>query len=72
MMKITVDEKWCKGCKICISSCPKEVLKLSGKRNEKGHLVAFAAYPEKCIGCRMCEKFCPDLCITVEQEDKDA
>jgi formate hydrogenlyase subunit 6/NADH:ubiquinone oxidoreductase subunit I len=22
----------------------------------------------KCIGCRMCEKICPDMCINVDPE----
>lgn len=57
-----IERDWCKGCGICIRFCPKQVL----AADDDGK--AFARYPEKCIGCRLCEFRCPDLAITVREE----
>ena len=64
MPKIEFDIERCKGCGFCIEACPKKIIKLSGKINEKGY-----KYPEmtsdECIGCAMCYNVCPDCCIEV-------
>ena len=59
--ELTVDEKYCKGCGVCASFCPCQVLEV---RNEKVHI----ANPDKCIGCRLCEKLCPDYAIYFSEE----
>ena len=33
--KITIDENICKGCELCVSVCPKKVLKLSETKLQK-------------------------------------
>jgi len=58
---VKINEKWCKGCGICVAFCPKGVL-VMGER-----LKAEVKYQEKCIGCKMCEYYCPDFAITVEE-----
>jgi len=55
----TIERGWCKGCGICIRFCPKGVL----AADDEGK--ATAQFPDKCIGCRLCEYRCPDLAITV-------
>ena len=60
-----IDRDWCKGCGICVSFCPTNVLELD--RHEK----AVAARTEDCIACRMCELRCPDLAVEVEIEDNE-
>lgn len=60
-----ITRQWCKGCGICVEFCPKKVLDLD--KEEK----VFVKYPEKCIGCRMCEYRCPDLAIEVLVEKDD-
>lgn len=59
-----IDRGWCKGCGICVRFCPKQVLQLD--EQEK----AYAAHPEKCVCCKMCEMRCPDLSITIETEEE--
>jgi 2-oxoglutarate ferredoxin oxidoreductase subunit delta len=57
-------ERYCKGCGICVSFCPKKVLSLrSGK--------VFVERQELCIGCLMCELRCPDFAIEVERKDEE-
>ncbi|MFA4985419.1 MAG: 4Fe-4S binding protein [Candidatus Brocadiia bacterium] len=65
MPKITVREERCKGCGLCISICPKQVLAPSESINSKGYHPTFMKYPEKCIGCTMCALTCPDQVIEV-------
>lgn len=64
--KITVNEKWCKSCGICIHYCPKNVLIAS----EKGYPVAKKI--DDCIRCMLCELRCPDFAISVIKKDKNA
>ncbi len=67
-MAIYIEERLCKGCVLCVHYCPKEVLKMSDRRNEKGYNVAEVANPEKCNSCKMCEINCPDFVIYVVKE----
>lgn len=53
---------WCKGCGLCVSSCPKNILCL----NEKGKITV--TMPEKCTGCGTCESTCPDFAISVRMK----
>jgi|GEM_PF-164360 2-oxoglutarate ferredoxin oxidoreductase subunit delta len=61
----TVRERYCKGCNICVTFCPKRVLTLKGGK-------VFAERPELCIGCTMCELRCPDFAIEVHEEDEES
>ena len=55
---------YCKGCGICVSVCPKQVL---GLGKDKAQVVQ----PDQCIGCLNCEYHCPDFAITVTEGEKD-
>jgi len=59
---IHVNEDWCKGCAICVSFCPKQVLAL----NDDGKATVVDA--GQCSVCMQCEMRCPDLAISVETE----
>ena len=49
----------CKSCGRCIIACPKDVISLSGKINERGY--DYAMYSgEGCIGCGNCYYTCPE------------
>lgn len=68
MAKAIIDEKVCKGCGLCISVCPKKLLRLAKERmNDKGYNPAVLSDEAACIGCAMCGVICPDSAITVEK-----
>ncbi|MDE6779189.1 MAG: 4Fe-4S binding protein [Alistipes sp.] len=65
---IVVDKERCKGCAVCTSVCPCDVLSMSAEVNGKGYQVAFMANPDACTGCASCGIICPDSCITVYRQ----
>lgn len=69
MNRVTFREERCKGCELCVSACPKQIIKLSEERlNEKGFRPAEVTDAEKCIGCAFCATICPDVVIEVEKD----
>ncbi len=58
----------CKGCGICIDVCPVKMLEYSPEYNEKGYRIPRIrdGMDNKCIGCRLCERYCPDFAVYVE------
>ena len=62
---IEVQTQRCKGCSICVVSCPTQAISLSKFVNDKGYNYCELSEPEKCIGCAGCGQVCPDACITV-------
>ena len=68
MAKVRFQEDLCKGCGLCVSACPKKIIRLSGELiNKKGHHPAVITKQEDCIGCAFCATMCPDTVITVEK-----
>jgi 2-oxoglutarate ferredoxin oxidoreductase subunit delta len=65
---INISKSLCKGCSICIDVCPKNTLKLSGEINEYGQFYPEVGDLKTCIGCRLCELYCPDFAIEVNTE----
>ena len=61
----TIDSDQCKGCGLCVSVCPKNVLELSNQINIKGYYPAYQARANDCIVCAMCCIMCPDVAITI-------
>lgn len=59
--RLVLKSAWCKGCNICVSFCPRNVLAL-----EKGKVVI--ADPEACVKCGICESLCPDFAIYLTTE----
>ena len=62
---IVVDIERCKGCEICVESCPAKVIKMEKRVNSKGYHYAYLEIPELCTGCENCAIVCPDAVITV-------
>ncbi len=69
---IVVDRERCKGCEVCIPSCPTQVIELAKEVNGKGYHYAYMANPEACIGCANCAIVCPDGVISVYKVKKSA
>jgi 2-oxoglutarate ferredoxin oxidoreductase subunit delta len=68
---ITIDEELCKGCYLCQSVCPMDLISVSDRLNQKGYHPA--QYNEarldledhRCTGCALCALVCPDIAIEV-------
>lgn len=67
---IEVSDLYCKGCELCISVCPQEVLKLDEQRLTPGGYHPAHIYKDGCTGCAVCALMCPDAAITVYRESK--
>lgn len=68
---IIVDKERCKGCRVCVSSCPFKVIELSPMVNSKGYNYCEMTTPEQCTGCASCALVCPDSCITVYRQKQE-
>ncbi len=66
MAKVIINEDRCKGCGLCASQCPKQIISLAkDKLNKKGFHPAQVTQQENCIGCAFCATTCPDVAIEV-------
>lgn len=61
MKKLFIQRKWCKGCRVCVAFCPKDVLAIDSEDK------VYTKNPENCIYCGLCELRCPDLAIEVRE-----
>jgi 2-oxoglutarate ferredoxin oxidoreductase subunit delta len=61
---VVVNEGWCKGCRICVEFCPKQVFEMRG-------LKAAVRDEPACILCYQCEMLCPDFAIEVNEVKDD-
>ena len=68
MARVTFFEERCKGCKLCTTVCPKNIVVMdTSKLNQKGFHPAGVTEMDKCIGCAFCATICPDCVIEVEK-----
>ncbi|MBU5591504.1 4Fe-4S binding protein [Clostridium sp. MSJ-4] len=56
-----INESFCKGCSLCVESCPKKVLE-----QELGKVRI--VNEENCIECGICENICPDFAIHLRRD----
>ena len=61
IFKVNIDEKWCKGCGLCVNYCPQKILYIGD--DFKVHVKD----ESECIGCFLCEYRCPDFAINVNE-----
>ncbi len=64
---VVINIEKCKGCEVCLSVCPEQVLALGSEVNAKGYHYAVKVN-SNCIGCANCAVVCPDAVITVYRE----
>jgi len=62
---IVIDTEHCKGCELCVSACPTDVILMEKNVNSKGYHFAYMENPDACTGCANCAVVCPDGVITV-------
>jgi 2-oxoglutarate ferredoxin oxidoreductase subunit delta len=61
---IVINTEVCKGCEVCVVTCPQKCIKLGDKLNMKGYTYAVQD-DTNCVGCASCAIICPDSAITV-------
>lgn len=65
--EITVIVARCKGCEICRTFCPRDVLTMSASFNAKGYNYPQVARAEACVACGLCQIMCPEFAIYVKE-----
>ena len=72
MGKIKIDKERCKGCELCVISCPNGLITLTGPVNNMGIKTAKflpagrqVKGSKECKGCTFCAIMCPDCAIEV-------
>jgi 2-oxoglutarate ferredoxin oxidoreductase subunit delta len=66
--RIIVLRERCKGCGLCIQSCPKGLLSIEKDFNEQGFYPAYLISSKGCTGCALCAVSCPDVAIEVYKQ----
>jgi len=68
MAKLVFEIDFCKGCGLCVDTCPKKILQIDiNSINQKGHAPVQLTDASRCSGCGLCALMCPDCVITVER-----
>ncbi|TVM16650.1 (Fe-S)-binding protein [Oceanidesulfovibrio indonesiensis] len=65
MARVTILDERCKGCMLCTTVCPKDVLAQSDRINQQGYKVVEVVDEESCTGCTACAMICPDYAIRI-------
>ena len=65
---VVIDVERCKGCELCISACPPDVLTMSTEVNETGY--RYPLLQPGCTGCTACRMVCPDHVFEVYRFDR--
>jgi len=68
---IVIDDRYCKGCGICVHFCPRHALKISEEVNSRGYYTPCVVEGVECTNCRQCELYCPDFAIFVAEDQDD-
>jgi 2-oxoglutarate ferredoxin oxidoreductase subunit delta len=70
---LAIAEERCKGCELCITACPHDVLELDREVvNRLGYHPVRLTDEAGCTSCAICAKVCPDAVFTVYARPKEA
>jgi 2-oxoglutarate ferredoxin oxidoreductase subunit delta len=65
-MKFKLDFERCKGCSLCVDTCPKGIVKMQNERlNKCGYYTVECTDDSACTSCTLCAVMCPDCAITI-------
>ena len=67
--QVIIDRERCKGCELCRSFCPKQLIEMDTQVNAKGYCPAKMTRNEACVGCASCALVCPDCAIEIFEEE---
>ena len=68
--KVTINTERCKGCELCASVCPKQILAIGTHGvNAKGYHPIEVTDMDACIACASCAMMCPDGAISIMKEE---
>ncbi len=59
MLEMTIKEKACRGCRLCLDVCPTECFSFDEESNK-----AVVAQLDNCIACLSCSYICPSGAIS--------
>lgn len=70
-LRIVIDKDRCKGCGLCTTACPGQLLHIGCTVNRFGlFAVQISAEGQTaCTSCALCARSCPDVAITVFRPD---
>lgn len=71
--KVLFNKDRCKGCTLCVISCPKKIISMSDQLNEMGYYVSqiLEENEKDCIGCGCCFRMCPDSVISIVKVEEN-
>ncbi len=78
MSRIEINTLRCKGCLLCTSVCPEDILIQGDDLNTNGYkfVICDETKKENCRGCAFCAEICPDGVIevykTVKSKKRDS
>jgi len=64
--RVVFNEDKCKSCELCVSVCPKKIIKkVSDRVNKLGFRPVAVEEQDKCTSCTLCARMCPHVVIEV-------
>lgn len=65
--EVTVLERHCKGCGLCVEVCTQGKLSIDPRPSKQGIQVVVAAVEIDCTGCTKCALVCPHAAIEIRE-----